>query len=114
MAQIDFSNAIIEPYSPNKPFSYYKLGLGVTNNFNTYIMNDTGNILTANYVVPTILANTPTKYSLLYTGTIGSSVASGTYLYLGLSNTRIWKVSNISYSAGDTFSFQLDFDITVS
>lgn len=114
MAQIDFSSAIIEPYSSNKPFSYYKLGLGLVNGFNTYFMNDTVNILTTGTLAPTVLTNTPTKFSLIYTGTIGSGVASGTYFYLGLNNTRNWKVSNISYSAGDTFSFQLDFDITVS
>lgn len=117
MAQIDFSNAKIEPVSTMKPFSQYKMALGVANNFNTYFKDaDGNNILSVNYLAPTILANTPTRLSLIYSGTLGSSIASGTAFYLGLSGAanKFWKVSNISFSAGDTFGFQLDFDITIS
>ena len=118
MAQIDFSNATIEPVSTKKPFSQYKLGLGIVNNFNTYFRDvDGNNLLSVNYLAPTILANTPTRMSLIYTGTIASGIASGTAFYLGLTGGaayNFWKVSHISYSAGDTFSFQLDFDITIS
>lgn len=115
MAQIDFTNAVIEPAgSTYKPFSYYKLGLGLQNNFNTYFTDDNGSIVPNTYITPTILTNTPTKLSLVYTGTISSTATGGSYFYLGLTGSRIWKISNISYSAGDTFSLQVDFDITVS
>ena len=52
--------------------------------------------------------NTPTKASILYSG---SFAGSGTEFYIGARNALYWKVSNISFANGDTYSFVIDIEV---
>lgn len=107
MADIDFSHAVLQPLQ--KPMNKLN-NLGLTAN-NCYIFMDYGLGYESN-PTRTVLINTPTKISILFTGGIGSN---GTSFYIGnATNDFIFQVTNISFSAGDSFSFVIDIETSGS
>ena len=119
MAQIDFSNAVIEPKSGQKPLSQASYGLYNSSARQCYITDGAGNALVSgDSITLTLQTQTPTKFSVIGMGTISYYTGqTGVEMYLGYglaSSYAYWKISNISFVDGDTFAFQLDFDLTVS
>ena len=101
MAEVDFSSAVLRPNNNVLPMSLDTgyLGLATGNG----VLTDGANIINSNYRLQ-ILSSTPTKVSLLHTGTF---TASGTTCYTDFER---WKISNISFSSGDTYSFIIDIE----
>ena len=102
MAQVDFSNAVLQPYSnsyyPMTRSGYLALGS------NGALLNEYGYAISST-VSKTFLTNTPSKVSILC---VGNFTTSGTEFYMG--TDLIWKISNVSFSNGDTFSFVIDIE----
>ena len=111
MAQIDFSNAHIEPASTPNPVAGGIDDVGLTQNY-MITGGGTGN----SYNVPftrSLIHNEPKKLTYQYAGTIPAN-CNGTELYLSKQagyQPSWWKISNISFSAGDTFLFQISANI---
>lgn len=109
MAQVDFSNAVLDVNTGYKPLpvnEYIALGdLGYPP-----LMNIGGTSITTNSG-KSIITNTPSKVSILYTGTFTSA---GTEFYIVKDDTAnlYWKVSNISFNSGDTYSFVIDIEVS--
>lgn len=103
MAQVDFSNAVLDAYnSLSKPLVYGNyLGLDQ----DSYFYDANGSIING-ISSRTILSNTPSKVSVLFTGTF---TASGTSFH---TSNNVWGVSNISFSSGDTYSFVIDIEVS--
>ena len=100
MADVDFSNAVLDVNGNTKPMtnaSYLGMASGGG------VLTDGSNIINANYSL-NIIQDTPTKVSLLHTGTF---TASGNTCY---TDYQKWKISNISFSPGDTYSFIIDIE----
>ena len=108
MAQVDFSNAVLDVNSntiinPMNAPGYMDLGYA-----DSYAFQDSnGNQL--NLGSARVLTSTPAKVSVLFSGTFNSNV-SGTEFYMGYYNQRPWKVSNISFSGEDTYAFVIDIE----
>ena len=109
MAQVDFSNAVLDvnpnTYQPpmnNNNFMGMSGGAG-------YLYDQSYNILASGNL--SVLLNTPSKVSLLFTGAFGTG---GTEFYFGSAyyNISTWKVSNISFNSGDTYSFVIDIEVS--
>ena len=104
MAQVDFSNAVLRPFDSRHPLGYaWTLGFANTG----ALYSTDGWSITTNHQLRTI-AQTQSKISLLYTGQFTSS---GTTFCI--SNYTVWQVTNVSFSAGDTYSFVVDVDTTL-
>lgn len=121
MAQVDFSNAVLDYSDEANAYAmqesnylfldYPNISYGGIFNYNVSQYK----IVTNDNV--SIILNTPSKVSILYTG---SFIANGTFFYIGSCRyfdggwrkTLPWKVSNISYSAGDTYSFVIDIEVS--
>lgn len=106
MAQVDFSNAIIEPIisgNVNSSSNYY-LNLN-----NGTLANGSGNsIVTSNS--KNVLINEKKQFLILYQGTF---TASGTEIYIRASDySGWWRIRNISFSSGDTYLFQINATLT--
>ena len=104
MAQVDFSHAVLDVNTNAKPLdsaNYLNLNFAELRDSSGNQMNQTGNV--------SILSNTPAKVSILFTGTFYSG-SSGTEFYIGTQVNRFWKVSNISFSGGDSYSFIIDIE----
>ena len=108
MAQVDFSNARIEPYDTwggyplKNPTFNANLGLNYGGgNSNLFNIND--QVISSSFTC-TQLINQQKQLMYLYQGTFS---ASGTEFYIK-GDTVVWKVSNISFSNGDTFVFQIN------
>lgn len=104
MAEVDFSNAVLSIVTANPFESGYMsmMGLnGLTNASGNLVSNDLDNRVT-------ILD----KDTLVVTFT-GTFNQSGTEFYINLSVTSSnhWKISNISFSAGDTYIFKIEANI---
>ena len=112
MAQVDFSNAILEPSpvsgaTPLTHSDYLRIfySAGIWN-----AVNGAAIVTNNNYAK---LINTSNKVTIIYTGTF---TASGTEFYIGFSSSslKIWRVSNISFNSGDTYSFAIDIETTIT
>lgn len=102
MAVVDFSNAVLDVSGYETPLTHSDY-MDLRHNF----WHGSSEIS-----VPTIrvITDTPTKVSILYTGTFN---ASGTEFTINYSSTRAaFRVSNISFSAGDTYSFVIDIEVS--
>lgn len=100
MAQVDFSNAVIEPYGTQNITAYSNLDL------NTTVLRDANDNTISNAFTPSQLINQQKQLMYLYQGTFS---ASGTEFYMYYTNGQgKWKISNISFSSGDTFVFQIN------
>lgn len=104
MAQVDFSNAVLRPNTGHKPFNFQNF-MEIANA--NYMCKANGVTISTNHVM-TVLENTKNKYSVLFTGTF---TESGTECYLH--NYLTWKITNISFSAGDSYSFAIDIETTI-
>lgn len=107
MAQIDFTNATLDAYigNPLTQGSYMRV------NSSASLFDSSGNIISTGGI-KTIILNTPAKVSIQYTG---SMTASGTSFLIGVSTSGgsinfAWKVSNVSFSSGDTYDFIVDIE----
>lgn len=104
MAEVDFSHAVLDVNGSEKPLAqnpYLRL------QSHTFYYN--GNPVTdASAGRVSIITDTPTKVSILYVGTF---IASGTEFYIAYSQyAGTFRVSNISFSSGDTYSFIIDIE----
>jgi len=100
MAQVDFSNAVLDVY--NNMVMTYDQYLQFDKNATLYSVN---NVQITSGQTKTIITNTPSKVSILFTGAF---TASGTEFYF--TPSKFWRVSNISFSANDTYSFVIDIE----
>lgn len=100
MAQVDFSNAVLD-VSSGYPLSTRYL---VFDDF--YALLNSSSYAISSTVSKTYLVNTPTKVSILFTGNF---TTSGTEFYMG-SNSLKWRVSNIVFDSYDDFSFVIDIE----
>ena len=108
MAQVDFSSATIEVYnSSTKPMDIYSIGLYPASFFST--TQGAGTVATIS--TQNIVESSPSLMSVTYVGTF---TASGTDFIIAYNGSYYWKVSNVSFASGDTFSFAVDVAITVS
>jgi hypothetical protein len=115
MAQIDFSHASVRqnPEFANRSSMIAQpyFGAGTTSSQSLFAKINGDYVAVGNASI-TVIERTLYKQSLLYTGEItNSSASSCTSLF---TNSDAWEIYNISYSYGDTFSFKLDFDVTIS
>ena len=102
MAQVDFSNAQIEPYSKT-PMGTYNSGLNAT----TELYNSSTTVIGS--VSITTLKNDTNEAIFQYTGTFS---ATGTEFLFGYYGSYLcWKVSNVSFNSGDTFSFKIKANV---
>ena len=111
MAQVSFNNAIIEP-ARGKPLTEGELAL-IYNNGAFYKDISDLTVRANSNSTASILNQTNTKISVIYSGTF---VDAGTCFYFGNTTTgmgALWKVSNINFSAGDTYSFVVDVEISI-
>ena len=103
MAQVDFTNATIAPYSSN-PMGTYTSGLNSANAF----YNSGSTAITSSLTTSTVKSESG-EAIYQYTGTFS---ATGTEFYFGYNNSYLcWKVSNISFNSGDTFTFKIKANI---
>lgn len=116
MAHVSFANARIELINGEAIASNYELslrGTGDTSETTQTVLYDSNNDrIVQNYSSRRIL-NTPSRISFLYTGIF---IVSGTEAYLRLNSytNLCWKFSNISFQAGDDYSFIVDVDMNPS
>ena len=107
MAQVDFSSAVLDVNTGKKPITLaYYLFL---NNYQ-YLLNSSGTPISSSST-KNVVSETSTKTSVLYAGRFDTS---GTEFYLGNNGNAVWKVSNISFSTGDTYSFVVDIETSGS
>lgn len=103
MAQIDFTNAVLDVNGASTPMNLSK-NIGFNNSATLYDANAS----VASNGSKSVLSQSPTKVSILYTGTF---TKSGTEFYItGSTNQFQWKVSNISFSTNDTYAFVIDVE----
>ena len=119
MAYVDFSNAHIDVRGSLKPLHQKYLGLSNYNNaiqISSFLTLQAPWEYVATSVTVSILESTLTKYSLLFTGTFSLAGTSfGIYINKDSSSyEEFWAITNVSFSAGDTFSFIVDVEITGS
>lgn len=105
MAQVDFTNAIIEQttqFSTRNPVSVSYSSL-----YSGYLFDSEETLICSNYSV-TQTVNEHRRFVLRYTGTFNTS---GTEFYISQGGSdpykAKWKVSNINFSAGDLYTFTI-------
>lgn len=106
MAEVDFTNARIEPSGTENPATDAYVQL------NTYAFYDSStNMVNSGTSSRTQLINQQKQLMFLYQGRF---TTSGTefYIYQGTNYLRRWKVSNISFNSGDTYVFQINATLT--
>ena len=108
MANIDFSNAVVERvglWNLNNAYLTY-LGLGTSSfySLDSVLINEGSNFA--------VLDNTTNKLKVLYSGQIKSDASPGNAFTLFAGSNKTWKISNISYNPGDTYSFTIEVDLT--
>jgi hypothetical protein len=107
MAQVDFSHALLRPVSNIKPLeagAYLNLKPSTVRLYNAERTVNLGDNLTADFLERAI-----NKMVIVYSGEFA---ASGTEFYIGDPYQNFWRVSNISFSEGDMFSFKVTMEIT--
>ena len=100
MAEVDFSHARIQPntdYTGNPTRNSY-VGVTVAEG---YLYGDGGSIVARPIV--TRITNQQKQFVYQFAGTFS---LSGTKFYVG-----VWTVTNVSFSSGDTFIFQIQADL---
>lgn len=105
MAQVDFSHAVLDVNTAGCIFAQSDRDLELNISPALYEAG-LGNQINQNATI-SVLSQTLTKKEILYTGEFK---ASGTEFYTIFG---MWKVSNISFSAGDTYSFVVTTETTI-
>lgn len=103
---VDFSRAKLELNADSPAYTIDIVNMGLNDNA---FYNDSHTIVNTNAAYQ-VLSRTLSKVSILYTGKF---ITHGTWFYMGLGTPSWLKVSNISFSAGDTYSFQIDLDVSI-
>lgn len=120
MASVDFDNARIEIINGAKPLRQFWLGLqsAVPSWAQPKLTNSSDKTVVYSTSSATVLTNTASKFSIQYTGTFGSNTPSGSTEFAicfraveGAVDTICLKVTNISFSSGDTYRFIVDVDV---
>ena len=117
MAEVDFSHARLASCNAN---GWSPTGLNHVSFFpykgtgNEYgkITDVSGNVISTNWSA-TILERTYNSYIVVYTGTLTAS-GNGIYIAWERNGQPYWGITNISFQAGDTFTFQVNCSITNS
>lgn len=118
MAQVDFSNAHIEPLDYGTCFR--SMYLALTNgtfggnagwNFGITGDNNSGTAHICSQPSGTITDLTEHGFKVIYDGTFSTSGDSFTLTY-SWNSARYWLISNIHFEAGDTFHFQIDVNFS--
>ena len=114
MAMVDFSNARIEPNSSNtgtsltwkNPTGNANVTLAVSS---AYLRDSSLNVISSAYN-RTLLVNEQKQLMYLYQGTF---TASGTEFLIHEDSGHLagWRISNISFNSGDTFTFKIRADL---
>ena len=111
MAEIDFSNAKLEPYLHNPMSLDLYVGLyRITNSSGQSIAGSSAG--TAQYI-----ADTSGAYTTMIVIISGTMSASGTEFYMATAESTGnigWRVSNISFQSGDTFYLQIQCKIVTN
>ena len=96
MAQVDFSNAVLES---NVGFAGNPLEQGYTFGLerDSYLYDGSSGLTQIGSFTRTVVADTGTRRTLLYVGAFTASGTEATFIF------NEWRISNISFSAGDTF-----------
>lgn len=103
MAQVDFTNAHIQPYGNNPIYEQGDAGLANVTNF----YNSSGTAIAT--VSKSVITDDPKKLVFNLSGTFS---ASGTEFYIGTSGSDfVYRVFNIHFSNGDTFIFRFNANI---
>ena len=100
MADVDFSHATMSVNTTNSRRPISEAYVTLADN-PPELYNFSGTIITTSGTRSEI-RNTPSVLSYLYTGTF---TASGTEFYMGA-----FKISGVSFSSGDTYSFIIDIE----
>lgn len=109
MAEVDFSNARIEPIGTVNATKSAEVSLNIAGG----ILSDvSGNQISTGYSISRLI-NAQKQLMYIYQGTF---TASGTMFYIqqnvGQSaNHSGWKISNISFNSGDTYVFQINANL---
>lgn len=116
MAVIDFSNAVIEKvgllYTGSSSTSAYANGLGLLQpTFYTVMEGSSSEVQINENTTYQVLENTPTKIKVMYMGQIKAGI-SGNYFTIYSNSNKTWRISNISYNEGDTYSFTIEVDLS--
>ena len=110
MAQVDFSNAVLS-ISTTNPLAYYYTGFSSDTSGNpNRILNQSGQEITSSR---SLTKNVTSKNKLIMTMS-GTFSESGTEFYIAYYPNYFWKVSNITFASGDTFTFQVTVDLVTS
>lgn len=113
MAQVDFSHAILRPAENRKPLeggAYLDLYLD-TYGYRRQIVNSQGTSIADNYTME-FLEKTMNRMVVLYTGEFIESGSEFYLAYVYQTTDKLWRVSNVSFSAGDMFSFKITMELT--
>lgn len=109
MAEVDFSNAIIEPANLTNwinPTAYQNISID-----NGFLRDASGNAVSTD-VQRTVVVNDTKQLVYLYHGTF---TTNGTEFYLRRSESSVyagWRISNISFNSGDTYTFTINATLT--
>ena len=106
MAQVDFSNAHIEPYNIN-PAEKAFLTLNIYNSGSIIFCDSNGNSVVSSQTMQTPIS-TPTRTMFQYSGIFSTS---GTEFYFKY-GAIAWRVYGITFASGDTFVFTVDSTLT--
>lgn len=105
MAMVDFSNAHIEPSGTQNVTADTTLNLNVSG-----LYDSSGNRINSNSSTRSELVNQQKQLMYNYQGEFTDS-GTELYIYQNVS-TRCWRISNISFSNGDTYVFQINATLT--
>jgi len=119
MAEVDFSNARIEPVAypgiGQNPFASYsainptgKANVSLAMSANLWNASSTS-ITTG--ATQTRLVNESKQLTYLYQGTFNASGTEFYIIYYGSNTMGAWKVLNISFNSEDTYVFQINADL---
>ena len=119
MAQVDFSNANIEIISGAYPLNQFWMSLqsAVSSWGSPKLTNSSDKTVVYSTTSASVLTNTASKFSIRYTGTFGSNTPSGSTEFgicsknINYTDTMCLKVTNVSFSSGDTYDFIVDVDV---
>lgn len=109
MAQVNFDNAIITPYTSN-PASASHLALYRGDQAYYKCVDINGNSVVSSRTM-TLVSESTSGFEVLFTGTFSTS-GSEFYIKIYYMNAFYWRISNISFASGDTFNFKIKANLT--